>query len=53
MEKIHRIENKLLVAVGTAKAKAVLGALRGGFADVLYIDEPLAKAVIALNEKKA
>lgn len=53
LEKIHRIENKLLVAVGTAKAKAVLGALRGGFADVLYIDEPLAKAVIALNEKKA
>ena len=39
-----------MVAVGLEKAEAVLGALRGGYADVLYLDEPLARKVLEIDE---
>lgn len=50
LDQIKHIKNKLLIAVGIQKERALLGALRGGFADVLYVDEPLAKAVLALDK---
>ena len=51
LEDIQKVENKLLLAVGEKKAKAVVGALRGGYADVLYIDEQTARRVLELSEK--
>ena len=50
LEHIKKIPNKLMVAVGLEKAEAVLGALRGGYADVLYLDEPLARKVLEIDE---
>lgn len=52
LEQIRKIENKLLIAVGVEKAEVLLGALRGGYADVLYMDEQLAKKVLDLDTKK-
>lgn len=45
---IKKIENKLVVATGRDKAKPLLGALRGGYVDGLYIDNKLAESVLEL-----
>ncbi|GAA4705457.1 sugar-binding protein [Phytohabitans rumicis] len=39
------------LAVGEEKARGVLGALRGGFLNVLICDDALAKALLALAER--
>lgn len=48
LDDIRNVENKILVAVGIQKAAGILGALRGGYADVLYTDENTAKKVLDL-----
>lgn len=49
LDQIKKMKNKLLVVAGEKKAKAILGCLRGGFVDVLYIDEPTAKLILELD----
>lgn len=49
---IQRIPSKLVVAAGTEKAAAVLACLRGGMADYLYIDKPLAAEILRLDAAK-
>jgi len=48
LESLHRIDQVIGVATGTAKAKAILGALRGGHVNVLITDDVTAKKVLAL-----
>lgn len=49
LETIRKIPNKLLIASGKDKAPVILGALRGGLADHLYIDAPTAQEVLNLS----
>jgi deoxyribonucleoside regulator len=46
---IRRVPSKLVAAAGTEKAAAVLACLRGGMADCLYIDKPLAAEILRLD----
>lgn len=50
-ESLKRIDCVIGVAGGVLKAPAILGALRGGFVDVLVIDEEAAKEVLRLAEE--
>lgn len=43
---ILKIGTKILIVSGNDKAVALESALKGGFADVLYVDEPLARKVL-------
>ncbi len=47
LDALQGVETVVAVAVGARKAPAVRAALRGGLADVLVIDEPLATALLA------
>lgn len=49
-DELRRLEKRLCVAAGTAKARAVLGALRAGVATDLVVDDALAKAVLAADD---
>lgn len=46
-EKIKKIPNKILVASGVEKADVLRAALLGGYCNTLYIDENLAKKLLA------
>jgi DNA-binding transcriptional regulator LsrR (DeoR family) len=46
---LSRIETVVGVAGGAVKTEAILGALRGGFVNVLITDEKAAEAVLELN----
>jgi len=49
LEGLHEIEQVIGVAGGEAKAKAILGALRGGHVNVLVTDDTTARKVLALT----
>ncbi|MGL4606656.1 MAG: sugar-binding transcriptional regulator [Eubacteriaceae bacterium] len=49
LEQIKKIPTKILVVAGKKKARAILGCLRGGLVDVLYIDEQTAKLVLEMD----
>lgn len=51
LEDIRRISPVVAVAGGNDKIKTILGALRGGFIDVLIVDERTASAVLALDKQ--
>lgn len=51
LEEIREISPVIAVVGGREKVRAVLGALRGGYLDVLIIDERTAKAVLMLDKK--
>ncbi len=46
------IPTRLAVAGGVAKAEAVLGALRGGYANLLVTDSQTATAVLTMNDRQ-
>jgi DNA-binding transcriptional regulator LsrR (DeoR family) len=48
---LQRIPTRIAVAEGKAKAAAILGALRGGYANVLITDDATAQAVLRLAAK--
>lgn len=50
-EVLKAIPQKILMASGRHKRDALIGALRGGFADILIIDEGLARELIEMYEK--
>ena len=50
LEDIKNIPMVIGVAAGEKKSEAILGALRGGYIDVLIIDEKAAVGVINLNQ---
>lgn len=52
LEDLTKREHSIAVAVGVGKVKAVLGALRGGFMNTLFIDENLAKNVLHEEEMR-
>lgn len=53
LETVRSIPHVIAVAAGEYKAKAILGALRGKYIDVLITDEAAAKAVLALADGTA
>lgn len=52
LEDLRRIPTVVGVAAGQEKAPGVLGALRGGFVDVLICDASVARGVLALDHKE-
>jgi deoxyribonucleoside regulator len=50
LQDVREIKTIVVVASGENKGQAVLGALRGGLADVLIVDPPLAHALLAGQE---
>lgn len=50
LEDLRQILPVVAVAGGSDKVRTVLGALRGGFIDVLIVDERTASAVLALDK---
>ena len=48
LEKLHRISNVIGVASGASKAKAILGAIRGGLIKTLITDDVTARAILTL-----
>lgn len=53
LETVRQIPHVIAVAAGEYKAAAILGALRGDYANVLITDEAAARAVLALHEGEA
>jgi DNA-binding transcriptional regulator LsrR (DeoR family) len=51
LEDLHAIPTVVGTAVGEEKARGVLGALRGGFLNVLICDDALAKTVLGMAQK--
>lgn len=49
LEDLLRVPHRIGVAAGVDKAEATLGALRGGYANVMLLDSALARAVLALG----
>lgn len=49
LDTIRKIPNKLLIACGKEKAEIARAVLKGGLADVLYIDVPTAEEIIKMN----
>ena len=47
IEQVRAVDSLLGVAVGSIKAKAVLGAIRGGFVNILVADSQLAEALLS------
>lgn len=47
LEELKRIPQKIAVVSGEKKAQAVSGALKGGYIDVLYVDEKLAQKLLS------
>ena len=52
LEDIRRIPSKIGIAGGKRKAEAVIGAIRGGYINILITDNECAKRLIELSEKK-
>ena len=52
LKEIQKIPNKFVAAVGKEKTKIILACLRANMVDYLYIDQPTAKAVLQLDDKK-
>lgn len=50
LDELQQKEHAIAIAVGTEKAQAVLGALRGKFLSTLFVDEYLAKEIIHLDQ---
>ena len=50
LDQLARIPTVVGVACGAAKARAILGALRGGYLDILITDSVAAEAVFALAD---
>lgn len=48
---IRTIPNKVVIASGTQKAKAILAAIHGQLVDYLYIDQPTAAKVLQLSNQ--
>lgn len=48
----RRIPTKIVVAAGEKKARACIAAVCGGLVDVLIIDRPLAKKILALYSER-
>lgn len=48
LEELRKIERVIAVAGGEVKAEAILGALRGGYVDVLVTDDKAAERIIDL-----
>lgn len=46
LDELRNKEYSIALAVGVEKAKSVIGALNGGYANVLFIDEELAKKIV-------
>lgn len=53
LEDLRRIPTVVGVAAGAEKAPGVLGAVRGGYLDVLICDSSLARGVLALNRQES
>ena len=51
LDDLERIPTTLAVAAGTAKSRAILGALRTGVIDVLCIDDQAARKVLEMDER--
>lgn len=51
LEELRQLKNKIAIAVGGEKAKAIIGALNGGFVDRLYIDEITAEKVLEIYDE--
>lgn len=50
LEQLRKVPKVIVVAGGAEKAEAILGALRGGYVDILITDEAAAPATIDLME---
>jgi DNA-binding transcriptional regulator LsrR (DeoR family) len=50
LEELKNIKRKIGIAMGSEKGEAILGALRGGWIDVLITDEKTAECVLAGSE---
>ena len=48
LEEIRRIPSKIGIASGQRKAEAIVGAVRGGYINILIIDNECAKRLIEL-----
>lgn len=53
LEDIRAMRRKLVAAGGPQKVEAILGAIRGGYVDILVTDEASAAALIARAEEQA
>ena len=51
LEDIRKISSKIGIAGGKRKAEAVIGAIRGGYVNILITDNECAKRLIELAEK--
>lgn len=52
LDKLRKVPRRIAVAGGKDKAQAVLGALHGGFVNVLITDEECARELVSLEEKE-
>jgi DNA-binding transcriptional regulator LsrR (DeoR family) len=52
LDDLHRIPKVITVARGLTKAPAILGAVRGGYLNVLATDNITARAVLALADEE-
>ena len=53
LQELKQVPRRIAIAGGRSKIKAVLGALRGGFINVLITDESCARGIAAcINEEE-
>lgn len=50
LEQLRRVENKIGIGSGLAKANAIYGALQGGYINILVTDEECARKLIELGK---
>ncbi len=50
IEKMQHVDNRLCIAGGKLKAEAVLGAIRGGFINMMVIDQDCAQSLLELGK---
>ncbi|TSB48522.1 sugar-binding transcriptional regulator [Alkalicoccobacillus porphyridii] len=50
LEELKQKQHSIAMAVGKEKVEAVLGALRGGYLNTLFIDEELAEGLLQIEE---
>jgi DNA-binding transcriptional regulator LsrR (DeoR family) len=53
LEQLRQAPKVIAVAGGADKARSILGALRGGYVDVLITDEAAARRILALSAGEA
>lgn len=51
LQQIKRIENKICIAGGKTKARAILGAIRGGYISMLVTDQECAEMLVAMGKE--